>query len=176
MYQRILIVVDGRQAAKAAIREGTALAASQAAEALFFAVLPRMTTTFADADVFATVSADEFMQSARENAERLLQEASRFADEAGVRSRTLLGNGDDDAKCVIEAAQKSGCDIIVIASQGRNAVMRLLTGSAIPGLITASPMPVLVCKPGPADDDAQQAEEATLHEPHAGVSTQAPQP
>jgi len=34
----------------------------------------------------------------------------------------------------------------VAASDGRNALLRLLTGNIIPGLITASPVPVLVVK------------------------------
>ena len=38
------------------------------------------------------------------------------------------------------------CDLIVVASTGSNAVMRLLTGSVIPGLITHSRVPVLVCR------------------------------
>ena len=39
------------------------------------------------------------------------------------------------------------CDLIVVATEGRNAVMRILLGSVLPGLITAATVPVLVGRP-----------------------------
>ena len=61
-------------------------------------------------------------------------------------SKSVTGSGEDDARVIVEAARKRRCDLIVVASEGRNALLRLLTGSVIPGVITASPVPVMVCK------------------------------
>lgn len=150
MYRRVLIVVDSRLASRAAVLEGTALAKAHAAEVLFFALLPTYVVPIADMPMFATISPKQFEREARIAANRMLAAATVFADKAGVASRPASAAGEDAAKVIAAAAQRRKCDVIVVASEGRNALLRLLTGSVIPGLITASPVPVLVCKPKPA--------------------------
>lgn len=149
MYKRILIVVDPRPVARAAITEGVAIARAYGAEALFFTMLPRYSVPVTDAPPFVLESPQEFQQAAKANADRMLAAANVVADRAGVKSHSAMGSGEDDARSIVEAARKRRCDLIVVASEGRNAVMRLLLGSVIPGLITASPVPVLVCKQRP---------------------------
>lgn len=149
MYKRILIVVDPRPVARSAVAEGVAMARAHGAEALFFSVLPRYSVPVTDAPPFVMESPQEFQQAAKANGERMLAAATVVADRAGVKSRTALGSGTDDAECIVEAARKRRCDMIVVASEGRNALLRLLMGSVIPGLITASPVPVLICKQRP---------------------------
>jgi nucleotide-binding universal stress UspA family protein len=72
--------------------------------------------------------------------------ATVVADEAGVRSRTVVGAGVDDADCIFDEVRQRRCGLIVVGSMGRNAVLRLLTGSVIPGLITVSTIPVLIVR------------------------------
>ncbi|MBK6471149.1 MAG: universal stress protein [Betaproteobacteria bacterium] len=50
------------------------------------------------------------------------------------------------AKDIARIAVDQACELIVVAHRGSNAVMRLLTGSLIPGLITAAATPVLICR------------------------------
>ena len=157
MYKRILIVVDPRAVTRAAVQEGTSMAKIHGAEVVFFHVLPRYSVPLADAPPFAMVSPQEFQQEAKTHAQRILATASAAADKAGVMSRTAMGSGEDDAHCIVEAARKRRCDLIVVASEGRNALLRLLVGSAIPGLITASPVPVLICKSRPRQPAAAKA-------------------
>jgi nucleotide-binding universal stress UspA family protein len=149
MYKRILIVVEPRPIARAAVSEGVAVAQAHGAEALFFALLPRYSVPVLDTPPFVIESPQAFQQAARANADRLLAAATVVADRAGVKSRSSHGGGEDDVHCIVDAARKRRCDLIVVASEGRNALMRLLTGSVIPGLITQAPMPVLVVKPRP---------------------------
>ena len=51
------------------------------------------------------------------------------------------------AHAASQAAVRHHCDLIVVATEGRNAVMRILSGSVLPGLITAATVPVLVGRP-----------------------------
>ena len=158
MYKRILIVVDTKPAARAAVLEGTALAKVHGAEVLFFTVLPNYIVPVADMPMLAVVSPEQFEREARNSASRILAAATVIADKAGVLSRTASAAGDDPAHVIAAAARRRKCDVIVAASEGRNAVLRLLTGSVIPGLITAATVPVLVCKPKPASrPDARAA-------------------
>lgn len=148
MYKRILIVVDQRAVTRAAVNEGVSIATAHGAEVLFFHVLPRYSVPVADAPPFVVISPQEFQQSAMATADKQLSAAQKVAEKAGVLSQRATGSGDDDARCIAEAARKRRCDLIVAASEGRNALLRLLTGSVIPGLITSSPVPVLVVKEG----------------------------
>jgi len=149
MYKRILIVVDHRPVSQAAVKEGTALAKSHQAELVFFTVLPRYSVPVADTPPFPMVAPHEFELAAKASAKKWLAAATAVADKAGVSSRSATGSGEDDSHCIVDAARRRRCDLIVVATEGRNALLRLLTGSVIPGLITAAPMPVLVCKERP---------------------------
>jgi len=146
MYKHILIVVDQRPESQAAILEGTALAASQGSEVHFFCVLPRYSVPAAEVAVFDTVSIEEFQRTARGDADKALTQACKVAGAAGLTAHRAAGSGDDDARSIISHALERGCELIVVATEGRNALMRMLTGSAVPGLITASPIPVLICR------------------------------
>lgn len=164
MYERILIVVSSATTSRAAIKEGVALAKVHDAEVTFFSVLPRyvlpvmdIPLAIASSPAVDMPSPDAFRREARSNAERLLAAATAVADKAGVRSRYAMGTGNDDALCVIGAARKRRCGLIVVASAGRGALVRLLSGSVIPGLITHSTLPVLVCRHASRSEKAERA-------------------
>lgn len=156
MYKKILIVVASSPASRAAVVEGVALAKAQDAEALFFTVLPRYVVPVADMPMAGMLAPDDFRREATVNAQRYLAAATVVADKAGVRSKHGVGAGPDDAECIVEAARKRRCGLIVVASSGRNAVMRLLAGSVIPGLITHSTIPVLVVRQASATQKVER--------------------
>ena len=146
MARRIMVVVDSSPAASAAIEEGVALARVHAAEVVFFHVLARYPVPMVDELLWVAQSEEAFHSAARAEGRRLLGAAAAVADEAGVMHRIGIGQGHDDATCITEAAHKRRCDLVVVASQGRNAVVRLMTNSVIPGLISLATMPVMVCR------------------------------
>lgn len=146
MYKRILIVVDQREESRAALNEGLRLASARDGEVTFLTALPRFPLPLADAPYHDAGTQRDFDLAAKANADKLLAAARAAADKAQVMSQGIAWSGEDEVAGIVEAAQRHRCELIVVASEGRNAVMRLLTGSVIPGLITASPIPVLVCK------------------------------
>jgi len=148
MFKRILVIVEAD--GSAAARTGAlALARQHEGELVFFSLMPRYPVPVADAPLITPMSNDEFDQQARQAAVKMLDAAVREAEAQGVMSRAAIGAGEDDTDCILEAAQKRHCDLIVAAADGRNAVMRLITGSLIPGLITRSPLPLLIIDAGP---------------------------
>ena len=149
MYRRILVVVNEGVPARAAVAEGVALARLHGAEVHFFALLPRYAMPAVEFTVPEPSSAGTFFENAHAKARQRLADASASAARAGVHSTCALESGADDAQCVVSAARRRRCDLIVVASAGRTAVMRLLTGSVIPGLISRSPVPVLVVRQVP---------------------------
>jgi nucleotide-binding universal stress UspA family protein len=150
MYKRILIVVGVRPVDRVAVKEGVALAKVHGAEVLFFHVLPRYIVPVADLTPMVTSGSAEFERDVRANGQRLLAADAVVADKAGVRNVGATGTGADDAECIVEAVRKRRCGLVVAATEGRNALVRLLTGSVIPGLITLCPVPVLVVRKAPA--------------------------
>lgn len=147
MYKRILIVVDQRPASRAALDVGLRLASACNGSVTFFNALPRYPLQISELQYFDAGSQRDFDQAVRKNADELLAAARKAADNALVMSRGIAWSGDDDVAGIVETARRNRCELIVVASEGRNAVMRLLTGSVVPGLITMSTIPVLVCKP-----------------------------
>ncbi len=150
MYKRILIVVGDREADRAALKEGIALAKVHGSEILFYQVLPTYTVTALDMPPMMIADPDEFQRAAKTDAQRMFALARVAADKAGVPSREALGTGADAAESIAEAAKRKACSLIVVGTRGRNALTRLLTGSVIPGLITRASVPVLVCRTMPA--------------------------
>jgi len=146
MYKRVMIVVDKRPVSRAAVDEGLQLAAVHGAAVVFYVAMPLYPMPLADVPPFVVVPPKEYQDAATEEAERLLSAAALKASKAGVASRGVKGSGEEPAQGIVDAARRLRCDLIVVASAGRNALLRLLTGSVIPALITASPIPVLVCK------------------------------
>ncbi|MFZ4288572.1 universal stress protein [Variovorax sp. HJSM1_2] len=151
MYKKIFIVVNDGPACQAAIREGVALAQAVNAEVLFHYVLPRNVLPVTDLPPVVMPPPEQLQREASELAQRILHAASAIAESAGVRSQSITATAADDAHCVADATKQHQCDLIVAGTENRNSVMRILTGSIVPGLITLAPTPVLICHATEAD-------------------------
>lgn len=146
MFKKILVVVNDSAASQAAVLVAIGLAQTHRADLMLFHVLPRFEIMGLDIpDAFAGASSD-FERDSREKGSQLLANASALAELEGVQSFRAMGFAEDDSKCVADAAVLHHCDLIVVGTEGRNALVRLLTGSIVPGLITAASVPVIICK------------------------------
>lgn len=148
MYKRILVVVDDCSVSKPAIFHAVELACTHRAELFFFFVLPGFQTPTFEFPLTSSAAEQEYERVARTTPSQYLLEASAIAEAAGVHSHRSMGSGKNDAECVSEAAVKRQCDLIVVESENKNAVLRLIGGSIVPGLITSAKVPVFVCKEG----------------------------
>ena len=146
MLNKILVVVNDSAASQAAVLVAIRMAQTHRADLMLFHVLPRFEVMGLDVpDAFGVTSSD-FDRDTREKGSQLLARASALAELDGVQSFRAMGFAENDAKCVADAAVLHHCDLIVVGTEGRNALVRLLTGSIVPGLITAASVPVMVCK------------------------------
>lgn len=146
MCKKILVLVDDSAASESAVQLGIEMAKAHRANLMLFHVLPRFEVLGMDVPGTFGASLPDFEHETREKATRLLASASALAEVEGVQSFRAMGYAEDDAKCVADAAVLHHCDLIVVGTEGKNALVRLLTGSIVPGLITAASVPVLVCK------------------------------
>ncbi|TSA12504.1 MAG: universal stress protein [Comamonadaceae bacterium] len=143
MHKRIMIVVNDQASCQCAITQGIEMARVHRAEVVFLYVLPNY--EYPEMNSIGVLSPDQFIRDAREVASRVLQAASVQAENSEVFSVSVVGTTEHPAVYVAEEADKRRCSLIVVATEGRNAVMRLLTGSIVPGLITNASVPVMVC-------------------------------
>lgn len=146
MFRRIMVVVDDRPVSQCAVRQGIALARVHDAEIEFFVIMPRLLTAPSDVSTGAAVSPPEVEQAIHDAADGLLVRLVGMAEREGVMAHGSKGREEDGVSGVVTAAGRRRCGLIVAASAGRNAVVRLFAERLIPGLITASPVPLLICK------------------------------
>lgn len=149
MLKKILIVVDDRPSSQIAIRTGIDLAKDHQASILFFH--PYQSHVFPGSDLMPALAIDPEELRSKESAKahKLLTAASKQAELAGVPSARASGSGLDSSQCVADAAYTRHCDLIVVGTEGRSALMRLIKGSMVPGLISWADVPVLVCREAP---------------------------
>jgi nucleotide-binding universal stress UspA family protein len=126
------------------------MARSCLAEVVFYTGLSRARVPVADLPDPVMSAQWDSLDDERLLAQRLHAQAQQIADGLGVQSRSVIATGSEPVRSIVDAAQANYCDVIVAANERSNAVVRLLNGSFIPGLVTASPVPVMVCSPRPS--------------------------
>lgn len=85
----------------------------------------------------------ELQEQREEEAEELLDEAEEIADDYGSEVTTETRTGPV-AETIIDYADESGVDHIVIGSHGRTGASRVLLGSVAENVVRRSPFPVTV--------------------------------
>lgn len=146
MYRRLLILVADHPGSQTAISHGLGLARALHAEVEFVYLVQAPAMAMAsEIPPVVTVASDDLLRQAAQRGQTLLAEAGARATEAGVTARTHALHAMDGIDAVAGLARERGCDLIIVGSEGGNALVRLLTGSAVPGLITRAAVPVLVC-------------------------------
>jgi len=146
VFKKILVVVDDEKASQSAIRHAIEMASVHRADILFFYALPSYVFPGFDIIPVADLSPDEFHKKANAQAHKMLAAASELAERAGIHSFRSISSDTGDARGVATAARNKHCDLIVVGTESSNAVMRILNGSIVPGLISLATVPVLVCR------------------------------
>lgn len=153
MFKKIMVLVDEHPPAQAAIHSGIEVAKAHVAKLVYLYVPPAYTFPMVDMPgggmaAFAAHTTEQFEQQTQAAASTLLKAAEDAAHAAGVDCACIMAPGDASADYVVEATATHGCDLVIVAAPGSNAVVRLLTGNIIPGLISRSPIPVMICPAG----------------------------
>ncbi len=149
MFKRTLLVLEHGSHPDAVIQTGLAMARSCLAEVVFYTGLGRTRVPLTDLPDPVMAAQWDSLDDERLLTGQLHAKALQMADGLGVRARSVMAAASDPIRSIVDAAQSSYCDVIMTASERNNAVVRLLNGSIIPGLVTASPVPVMVCLPRP---------------------------
>lgn len=148
MYAHIMLPLDGSELSLKALHEGVALAKALNSKLTLITVVSPyhtgITTPFA-ADIPHQIEKSHDEES-KKAAQKLHADMMARAESKGVQCESLVAFGDNTYEQIIENAQSSGCDLIVMASHGRRGLEGLLLGGETIKVLTHSKIPVLVVR------------------------------
>jgi len=139
MFKHILLPTDGSELSEAAIQKGIQFAKSINAKVTgFHVILPFHVFTLQMERLGDTK--EEYERQSKGQAEQFLGVIKK----AGVSCDTDYVTSSHPYEMIIKAAEKKGCDLIMMASHGRRGLQGLLIGSETHKVLTHTKIPVLV--------------------------------
>lgn len=147
MYQKILIATDGSELSVKAADAGIELAALSGGELVAVQVVPRYPVSYFEGGMsLQNADVAEVERQWAESALAHVKALEAQASDRGVKAKGLTVHADLVAEAIIAAAEKHGCDLIIMASHGRRGLTRLLLGSETTHVLTHSHIPVMVLR------------------------------
>lgn len=145
MFTHLLVPTDGSDLSSGTVARAVSFAKETGARITFFYAQPDFPMPiYGEGALIDPTTPEQFAQSAREEAERILGKAVAMADSAGVMAATDTAVNEVPYEAIIEAAERCGCDLIFMASHGRRGIAGLLLGSETQKVLTHTKIPVLV--------------------------------
>ncbi|WAJ29480.1 universal stress protein [Antarcticirhabdus aurantiaca] len=149
MYAHILAATDGSDLASRGVTHAVRLAKALGARLTLVTVTEPFPFLAAGTEAGWGVAAEDiarFRQVNKQAAEQVLTEARRLAAEADLEAGIVHVADAEPASGIVDTARREGCDLIVVASNGRRGLQRLILGSAASEVLVTSPVPVLVIR------------------------------
>jgi nucleotide-binding universal stress UspA family protein len=145
MFKHIFVPTDGSELSRATVSRAVTFAKEAGARVTAFFAKPEYPIAyFGEGALIDPTTPEKFAELADQQATEFLGEVQRLCAEAGVECSTLSATSDVPYEAIIEAADKSGCDLIFMASHGRRGFSGFLLGSETNKVLTHSKIPVLV--------------------------------
>jgi len=140
MYRRILVAYDGSNGARAALREGIALAKALGAELCTISVeehLPHYAVSISEVKA-AKEEIDEYFRA-------LAKEARDVGGLEGVELETFVRQGHE-VETIVTVAKEGSFDLLVVGYHGHSRIFDRLMGSTAQSIVRLAPCSVLLAK------------------------------
>lgn len=145
MFKKILIPIDGSELALKAVATGVKLASEVGAQVVFLhAKAPYIAPYAAEVALMDRKTQDMFERSITLESDKILAEAKKIADAAGVANESVSAVSSRAESLIEKSVTEMGCDLIVIGTHGRGAIGRFFMGSVTTRLLHISPVPLLI--------------------------------
>ncbi len=144
MFKKILVPSDLSEQSMPGVRQAVEWAKLCNAELVMLNVRPEFMSK--DEMVLLRVSSYEFLKDERDTAvaaKKILEEELVRAGGGEIKHQVLLREGDPVHE-ILETAEKTGCDLIVITTTGRTGLLEHLRGSDAEHLVKETEIPILV--------------------------------
>lgn len=148
MYHHILISTDGSELSLRALTHGLALAKSVGAKVTALTVTEPwgVSDMVSRAELGDKHPVQDYEAEAEARAMRILEVVREKADAAGVPCQMVHEPDSRPSEAILRIAQDRGCDLIVVSTQGREGLARIIIGSQASEVIVGAKVPVLVCR------------------------------
>lgn len=145
MFKHILVPTDGSKLSTETAAKAIAFAKETGARVTIFFAKPDYPVSFyGEGAIMDPTSPEKFAEMADKQAQEILSAVAETAKQEGVACETISAVSDTPYEAVISQAERSGCDLIFMASHGRRGISGLLLGSETQKVLTHSKIPVLV--------------------------------
>ena len=144
MFQKILLPTDGSELSLKAADRAVGLARLAGAPLHVVAVIEPYPYTGIGAA--SQGGLQEYLAAGQRHAADAFHRVEAAARAQGVPVTTEIAEGSSPAEQIAEAAQRSGSDLIVMASHGRTGAARVLLGSVAAKVVALAPVPVMVVR------------------------------
>ena len=151
MFKHLLVPTDGSELSRATAARAVVFAKETGARVTVFFAKPEYPIAyFGEGALIDPTTPEKFAELAEQQATEYLGEVQKLCAENGVDCGTITATSDIPYEAIIEAAEKSGADLIFMASHGRTGLAKLMLGSVAAHVVTHAPCSVLVVKAGNA--------------------------
>ena len=145
MYKNLFVPVDGGAQSVRAMQASIALARQLGAAITGFVVEPDVPMPTMGGTIKAYEAAStRHIERTDAHARSILTRFEQLAAEAGVGFTGLHARTDGVDRAIIDQAENSGCDMIVMLTQGRGSFGELLFGSHTKQVLAQTSLPLLV--------------------------------
>jgi len=135
--RRILVPLDGSARAEHILQPVQRLALIDDARLTLVRVLVRRQR-----------DSDEASAEQKQEIEAYLKEVAARLEAQGVTIDIAVGTADQPARALLNLSRELQADAIALATRGHSGWQRLIMGSVADKIVRASPVPVLVVRPG----------------------------
>ena len=146
MFTHVLTPVDGSELSMRAARQAIELAKMSSAKLSVLMVSPTFKQLTDEGFVAPVAGAQRQRWKAEvgERAKKVLGIIESEAADAGVKCKAIHVFDDAPYEAIIAAANKAGCDVVVMGSHGRGGMKQFILGSETSRVLSHSKIPVLV--------------------------------
>lgn len=148
----IIVPLDGSSSAAAALAPATALGDAFSADYILFRSI--VSTGVAPypplEDAYAGLP--EALEVERAAGKRAMEETAEKLRAAGYEVTVVVNEEEDPARAVLRLAERTPGSVIAMTTHGRGGLRRVILGSVADKVVRASPVPVLLVRPGRPDE------------------------
>ena len=142
MYSKILITTDGSELSDKALDAGVNFAKALGSSVVIATVIEPY--SYSNLSEYRPDSMDQYDSRVRELAQERLEGARELVEKKEVPCEVVAFKSFSPAEAIIDAATEYGCDLIFMASHGRQGLAAVLLGSETQKVLTHSKIPVMV--------------------------------
>ena len=145
MFGSIVVGTDGSESADEAVRQAIELAAKVGARIQLVSAYEPVPRTRLRSEAQLAPPDVQWSINPREDVEATLSAAAELAQEAGVPAATHYRQGDP-ADAILDVAEETSADLIVVGNKGMTGAKRFLLGSVPNKVSHHAPCSVLIIR------------------------------